>query len=140
MLLLIKWRMMFIKAFCNPFATALQTRRNDVATAHENDEKELKITPQVWSIEKMLNDRFDMSQRRIYLSETPRLRGNFYFRPTDNKPWFHLDTFYISERRLGFANDFIVNCPAHLRAQEDRIIATINQYKLISKQFTINYE
>jgi len=134
------WRTTFIKAFCNPFATALQTRCNDIAAGHNDNKKELVITPQVWSLEKMLNDRFDMTQRRIFISETQRTRGNFYFRPTDLKNWYHLNTFYIQERRLGFANDFIINCPLHLQAQHDRIRATVDKYRLINKQFSINYE
>lgn len=104
----------------------------------------LSITPQVCFLEKALNDRFDISRRRIYIED-----GVFYdeqylftegegldeyvYTPVENK-----DIYLYTRSETGSGSvDFIVVVPAGLRYNEAEMKALVNMYKLASKTFII---
>ncbi len=99
---------------------------------------DLAVTPQVWSLERMLNDEYDRIQRRIYIEETGSTEGYFFFRATDppyykfyfGKAWFVDDTRYSS------AMGFTVVLPAEIQP-DDRMRALISRYKLAAINYTI---
>ena len=100
---------------------------------------DLSITPQVYLLEKILNDKYDKEQRRIYIEEAKDTLGYFFFRVNDppsnkfyfNKAWFVEDTRYGN---VGVG--FVVVLPMDISAT-DQMRAFINRYKLISIKYQI---
>ncbi len=106
----------------------------------------LSITPQVCCIEKALNDRFDTSKRRIYITKTltyaqpylfldQELKDDFIFIDNENK-----DSYLHQGSELSAGkSDFIVHIPAELYTQEVDVKSIIDTYKLATKSYTLNY-
>jgi hypothetical protein len=100
---------------------------------------DLSITPQVCFLEKILNDKYDDKERRIYIEEAKDTLGYFFFRVNDppsnkfyfNKAWFVEDTRYGN---VGVG--FVVVLPMDISAT-DQMRAFINRYKLISIKYQI---
>ena len=105
----------------------------------------ISITPQVCCLEKALNDRFDITERRIYISDGYfHKRAYVYTRPED-KPRYVYNRIenkpiYLRTRmEVGVQNfDFVVNVPAGLVYNRDEMTAFVEVYKLASKVFIIN--
>jgi len=105
----------------------------------------LSVTPQVCFLEKALNDRFDVSQRRIYIED-----GVFYdeqylytegesldeyvYMQSENK-----DIYLYTRSETGSGSvDFIIVVPAGIRYNEAEMRALVDMYKLASKTFIIS--
>jgi hypothetical protein len=82
---------------------------------------QLSITPQVCFLEKILNDRYDFTARRIYIADGAdkppfylykrvELKPKYFFRRSENKP----QTLYTRGENAEYANDFIIYVPAVL--------------------------
>jgi len=125
----------------------------------------LRITPQVCYLRKMLNDRFDVDLRAIYITDGnpsnwiiayPQAK----FNSADGKvPLWASMANEIAGKKLIFTTDlgirmaprqgdigasgidFNVMVPLRLRgiADEKRIISLVNYYKLASKRYAISY-
>lgn len=100
-------------------------------------------TPQVWSLEKVLNDRFDNEQRRITITDGERSTFTSIYRKEENAPKF-LGTIYITgSESIGNSVDFIVNVPSNgtgiflSNTLRNSMIAVLNYYKLASKTYRI---
>lgn len=101
---------------------------------------------QVIILEKVLNDAFDETERRIFISEEVFFDPLYIYTTDENKPVF-LGTEYIYVTPVNDAidTDFIVNFPIALKPNnslallnfENRIKALTNYYKLASKRFKI---
>lgn len=101
---------------------------------------EISITPQVCYIEKMLNDEFDRTQRRIYISEPARLQTNYFYRETDGKNWyFGSGKFFADDTRFKYPYDFIINMPIGLMINKERLTALVNKYKLLGKTYRLKW-
>ena len=99
---------------------------------------EISITPQVCSIERMLNDEYDREHIRKYLSEPSRLTTNFFYRETDNKDWYLVNGKYITDdTRFNYPYDFIINIPLDIIIEKERLTALVNKYKLLGKTYRI---
>jgi len=105
----------------------------------------LSITPQVCYLEKALNDRFDLSDRRIYISDGVFYERLYIYTRAENKPIYIYNRsenkpVYLNTRKeTGSDNyDFIVNVPSGLKYNKAEMIAFVEMYKLASKLFTIN--
>ncbi len=105
----------------------------------------LAHTSQVWSIEAVLNDAFDISLRRIYISDAGGEVVTLINRDTDgnaliinrdsdvNPLIIHNDSAYF-----GGSYDFIVNIPYQFsEADMYRLKALVDYYKLAGKRFDV---
>ena len=106
---------------------------------HRRIAHHLSITPQVWSLERLLNDEFDAVHRRIVIEEPQRKRGNFIFRasdPQDKKFYLNGKVYLGKESKAGGYSGFVVVLPLQIKAT-DRMYALIDRYKLAGMNYTI---
>lgn len=105
----------------------------------------LTITPQVCYLERLLNDRFDIDQRRIFITDgvfydslylyTDGENNDLYaYNEAENKPV----PLYTAGESGAESADFIVNIPASLNFDLNEFKALLNAYKLVSKTYSIN--
>jgi hypothetical protein len=106
----------------------------------------LQITPQICYLEKMLNDRYDVSARNIYIKDsyTDYKPGTYIYIDAENK---QLPIFLDSENRPKYlfdssemstgGIDFIVCVPDSVAFDMEEMKALVNAYKLASKTFSI---
>lgn len=114
-------------------------------------EKNYRLTHngQVCYLRAVLNDTFDQTLRRITITETveERKANQVYMRECDRPVFAHPRTSgraWIINRRGydGIAGyDFWINLPFTLQKEIDikRLTAIVNNYKLASKRYAINY-
>lgn len=103
---------------------------------------------QVCYLRAILNDTFDLEQRRITITDTSQNVGALlvYQRDEDRAirvPYRNTGRVLLVNRR-GFGGvsqfDFVVNVPLELLGlDEARLRAVVNTYKLVSKRFAISY-
>lgn len=106
----------------------------------------LAITPQVCYLEKLLNDRYDSSLRRITIIDGREYNPLFIYLDLENKPvYFFLKSeiakpkvyLYTAGEAGQFTFDFIVVVPVAISFNLNEMIALLQQYKLASKIFSI---
>lgn len=105
---------------------------------------QLTITPQVCYLERMLNDRYDSSLRRIYISDAVWHLPLFVYMEAENKP---VPVYQTSEAKpvtvwtegeSGVAlNDFVVFVPIGLQYNSAEMRSLIDSYKLFGTKYTI---
>jgi hypothetical protein len=106
----------------------------------------LTITPQVVYLEKLLNDRYDDAQRRIYITDGNEYDPLYLYMKAELKPL----TLYTKGEVLKpkkflflrgesgeFPYDFIVYVPADAVFDETEMTALVNGYKLAGMFFKI---
>lgn len=104
---------------------------------------------QVCYLESLLNDTFDSTQRRIYISDPPssNLLVAYHRQDADkriivstasNFDNYQVTLFPTEDDNLG-SNTFTVNCPSLLNIEEKRLNMLVSQYKLAGKICKINY-
>lgn len=105
---------------------------------------QLTITPQVCFLERMLNDRFDYSQRRIYIMDADWHLPIFLFQENELKPVSVFKeneskpTPLYTEGESGSAlNDFVVMVPLAISFSEAEMRSLIDSYKLFGTLYTI---
>jgi len=105
---------------------------------------QLMITPQVCYLERLLNDRYDYSSRRIriddpishdpwfiYLQE--ELKPKALYLEQENKP-----VFLFTEGEAGKAkDDFIIYVPLDIAFDENEMRSLVDNYKLFGKHYKI---
>lgn len=106
-------------------------------------EYRLAITPQVCYLEKALNDRYDFTQRRIYIIDAVEYDALPLYLKVENKHLVlplksegHLVLYTKGETGL-YTVDFIVMVPNALFIDVVEVTAVINGYKLLSKKFQL---
>lgn len=108
----------------------------------------LTITPQVVYLEKMLNDRYDGTLRRIYIVDGKVYDPLYLYMKSELKPLIIYTTGEISISKpkqflytKGEGNivtfDFVVMVPAGLPYNLNEMVSLIKTYKLAGKLFTI---
>lgn len=106
----------------------------------------LTITPQVVYLEKMLNDRFDIIERRIVIKDGQEFLPLFLFKKAEVKPIFFYrksettkpKTHLLTKGEVGaFTWDFVVFVPVLVPFDINEMIALINAYKLADKVYKI---
>lgn len=127
---------------CVAYIEYLHTR---FARNRENNLYHLRITPQVCFMEMVLNDRFDLLDRRIYISD-----GLFYDQEYIYTEAEAIDQYlftdsekaalyiYASSEVGAESADFIVNVPKTISFNESEMMSVIDIYKLASKKAIIN--
>lgn len=93
---------------------------------------------QVCHLRKVLNDRFDVSARRIKITDGNRYKREYIYTDGEQKPRF-LGTIYLrDDADYGDTGvDFIVEVPQDLSYNSYEMEAVINFYKLASKRYKI---
>lgn len=106
----------------------------------------LTITPQVVYLEKMLNDRYDTSDRRIYINDGQEYTSLPVFQREEAKPVFMfrkteegvLQTLlYTKSETAQFTYDFIIHIPVFVSFDVNELTALVNSYKLAGKSYKI---
>ncbi|MDR2002158.1 MAG: hypothetical protein LBQ74_03935 [Prevotella sp.] len=105
----------------------------------------LSVTPQVCYLEKALNDRFDLTERRIYITDGVFYERLYIYTRAEDKPLYlytrqeNKPIYLYTRQEVGAESyDFIVNVPSGLIYNRDEMTAFVEMYKLASKLFTIN--
>lgn len=117
---------------------------NTLLSYNNNVTYKLAHTSQVWSIEDVLNDSFDPSQRRIYLQDAGGEVVTLIHRRTDEEPVIiqpRTDPALLIHNRSAYDGgnfDFIVITPyRYTEADIYAMRALVNYYKLAGKRFDI---
>ncbi|SEW01821.1 hypothetical protein SAMN05428988_1302 [Chitinophaga sp. YR573] len=104
----------------------------------------LGITSQVVHLERALNDRYDVVERRIYITDGVEMNALPLFLKSENKPvkLFKKSEgipviLYTKAETSIFSADFIVNVPVLITFDMAEMTAFVNGYKLASKTFKI---
>lgn len=104
----------------------------------------LKITPQVCSMEKALNDQWDFQLRRIYITDGVELQPMILYRKEEAKKQVlnrktegDPKVLYTKSESAVYGVDFIVNVPLFLQFDAAEMTAFIEQIKLATKTFRI---
>lgn len=68
-------------AFLRAIGTVLNSLKLTFEIWYSRIKYDLSVTPQVWSLERMLNDEYDRVSRRIRIEERQAHKGWFFFAP-----------------------------------------------------------
>jgi len=116
---------------------------------------ELDHTPQVYSIEKVLNDAFDQQERRIYIVDGVYLSAVYFYNPDENAPVHFYNPqdnadhprFYNPQELEQLDVDFVVVLPTEFQnnyiegsSQLIRLKSLIDFYRLPDKTYQIKFE
>jgi hypothetical protein len=104
-------------------------------------------TPQVYSMENVLNDAFDVQLRRIYIADGLYKSAVYFYEPDEDKPihFFEITPavyFYEPEELQKLDVDFVVVLPLAMPLSESdmiRLKSLIDFYRLPDKTYTIRY-
>lgn len=88
---------------------------------------------QVCYLKSALNRKFDPALRRIYIEDGVINPIIYIFNEVENSP------IYLPEFMSSSDADFVVFVPIALQSQDTQIKALVNQFRLVSKQFSITY-
>lgn len=133
-------------AFCNRIVEPLVSVYNQLIAYRDFVKYKLTITPQVVYLEKMLNDRYDNSLRRIYIEDGKTYDPIFIFTEPENQPVYlftEAETgkpvqYLFTEGEVGqFTFDFIVFVPLDITFDVNEMSTRVKEYKLASKLFKI---
>lgn len=130
----------WLQALTNPVNYLYQQfRRNRDANLYR-----LYITPQVVYMERLLNDRYDISLRRIrirdalvyapqYIYQDQELKPVYIYQEEENNP-----VYLFTDDEIGSDSvDFYVLMPSDLIYNENEMTALIDNYKLAGKRYKI---
>lgn len=104
-------------------------------------------TPQVYSMENVLNDAFDRQLRRIYIVDGLYKSAVYFYEPEENKlvHFFEIAPpvyFYEPEELEKLDVDFVVVLPQGMQLSEAetiRLKSLVDFYRLPDKTYTIRY-
>ena len=106
----------------------------------------LTITPQVCYLEKMLNDRYDTIDRRIYIADGKEYNPIFIYRKVEVKPAFFFrksestalkQILYLKNETGSFTFDFVIHIPVEVLFDQNELVALVRTYKLPAITFKI---
>jgi hypothetical protein len=99
----------------------------------------LEHTGQICYLRKVLNDRFDVSERRIYIGDGNRYERQYLYTTAENRPRY-LGTMYLHQNS-DYADtgvDFIVYAPIEIiNTSPYELKALIDFYKMGGKRYKI---
>lgn len=97
---------------------------------------------QVWSLVKLLNDRFDVTQS-IYIVDAEKNIKNYIFKGSENMvTWIDTELYIIGTESMEYSYDFIIVVPHtnliwQSRALMNQFVTVVNYYKLAGKRYRI---
>lgn len=114
---------------------------NDLIAFRNDVVYKINHNGQVVYLQKVLNDRFDPSERRIYITDGNINEPTYIYTYLENKPIFLGKRHIYSREELKFRDvDFVVVFPSNFLLKGEvliRIKALVNYYKLASKTYEI---
>jgi len=125
-------------SFVAAFSKSIKTVKKSIDKFFSDLNYHISVTPQVFSLEKMLNDKCDPYYREIKIT-IPELEARFYFSVnTDVTMQYFNDGNFFSGRRF---HDFTVFLPIRIKSVDmtNYVTALLNKYKLLTKTFKIEY-
>jgi hypothetical protein len=131
-----------IKSLLSAIAKAFQSVKKDIDSFYSDINYHVRVTPQLFSLEKMLNDKCDKLLRRIYIG-TPHPGEPFYFTNVraDMKYFGGGDASQFFTGNSDYAYDFAVYLPHAIESEDmtNIVTALLNKYAIITKSFLIFY-
>lgn len=97
---------------------------------------------QVWSLVKLLNDRFDITAS-IYIIDAEKGIKNYIFKGSENMvTWIDTELYVIGTESMEYSYDFIIVVPHtnliwQSRALMNQFVTVVNYYKLAGKRYRI---
>ena len=131
-----------LKAYFKAIATALKKCKTDIDNFFNDINYHVQVTPQLFSLEKMLNDKCDPSERRIRI-KIPTPGDSFYFTDMSNEVKYFAgggqSQFFMGKSEYSY--DFGVYAPQEIESEDmtNIITALLNKYAIITKTFLIFY-
>jgi hypothetical protein len=130
----------FLEVILSPLAALLKRLRQFRTTTYYW----LNISAQVYSLERMLNDRYDSVGRRIRIDDgafrdkifiytSPEQRDKYIYTKIENNPKF----IYTAAEYGAVDVDFVIKIPGGVLFSEQEVTALVNKFKLVSKAFKI---
>jgi len=127
-----------LASFVAAFSAAMQTVKKSIDNFFSDLNYHISVTPQVFSLEKMLNDKCDPDHREIRII-VPELELQFYFSVNSSATmqYFNDGNFFSGKR----FHDFTVLLPIRIKSADmtNYVTALLNKYKLLTKTFKIEY-
>lgn len=132
-------------ALMSAFALPFSKIKRSLCAYADGKNKELEITGQTCKLQKLLNDTFDVEERRIRIVDStlvdipmvyvyPRGSGNVLFAGGKDSPVF----VQLSANTATVATDFYVEVPKDLGLYDNpQLKALVNTYKLAAKRWLI---
>lgn len=129
-------------AFINAALAPLRTNYDTFLSFKEDAEYRVKHNGQICYLQKMLNDKFDNSLRRIKVQNVkPKERLWFYYEQDDKPVFFYNEedhpVFFYNPEDYYNEFDFEVLIPTVLADKINQISVQINYYKIYSKNYQI---
>lgn len=124
------------------FTSGLRSLHLIFLSMRNDHNKDLAVTPQVFSIRKTLNDYFDSDDRTIRIEDSNLHQRTYVFTEGEQQPLFLGERPIFTSAELRFATGFVVIAPQVLNnvAEDARMKAMVNKYKLAGTKYSIRYE
>lgn len=137
---MVTWVIVFLTPFKNLYNGFLVYRRSA--------KYKIEHTAEVFSMENVLNDSFDVSLRRIYIEDGIYINPAYFYEPEEDKPvrFYEEDPavrFYEEQELENLDVDFVVVLPSEITlsaAYLIRLRSLIDFYKPRDKTYTLRYE
>lgn len=104
-----------------------------------------EIDSQIWRMEKALNDKYDIAERRIKIEDSTERLATPFYKPEENKQVVLTTTteggaivLYTKNETDIFTNDFIVKVPVFVAFNATEMRAFIDTFKTPSKTYSIS--
>jgi hypothetical protein len=115
--------------------------RKDINDYYREQNYLVRITPQVFLLERLLNKKVHETNKKIYIDDSIDTPGFYFSRSGDPNMCYFVNGGYFSFIvRFGFDNDFLVYVPEYYMYNENalnKIRYYLEKYKLISTSYRI---
>lgn len=126
------------KAWLQALLSPLEDIRHAFEKKRNTDFYKLNHNGQVCKLRAALNDRFDVSERRIYIDDGNKYQRQYIYTDGEQKPkYLGIIYLYDDSEYEDTGVDFIVWIPTNLQYDSYEMNALINFYKLASKRYKI---
>ena len=123
----------------NAMIKPLELLHEDFQTFQNETTNKMSYNSQVFSIQKMLNDRFDNDERRIRIAQTDVRQPLMLYKREEEKPVILGRKTIYRRDAVEYDNSFTITLPEMLRVFESRVKNSIDFYKLTTMQYKLNY-
>lgn len=108
----------------------------------DDNNKSIRVTPQICSLRKRLNDRFDQVEREIRIDDIHLLNRTYIYTGAEEQPKYLGEIFIYNASEMKNDEGFAVHVPERIQSQSEdaQLRAEINKYKLAGTKYTIIYE
>ena len=135
-----QWKIKFL-SMIKCFTTPLQNMQNEFEINRKNNIYKLTHNSQICKLAAVLNDTFDMAQRRIYITDGGDHEVTLIHRDSDQK-LLQLPIIVHRDEDYGDSGyDFVVAIPTDIDFTQEvelHMKSNINFYKLAGKRYKIN--